>query len=356
MRGIMESDPDAVFCFWGGDRMVEVGGVENLGLHYRESSFFGIRQVVMNLPRIMGQFKLCKSQIETFQPDAVILIDYAGFNLRIAKFAKQRGFKSFFYIAPKVWAWDEGRVKRIRRYVDELFVIFPFEGDYFRGHNIESHFEGNPLVDAIAERMQHIPPRSEFFESVGLEDRPTIALLAGSRSGEIRANLPLMARVARSLPHYQFIVAGVDWLPRKLYEEAIGEGDIRYVEGVTYELLHHSEAAIVCSGTATLETALIGTPQVVMFRLPWIQEVLKPYVLKIPFVSLVNINLGREAVREVIQSSLDDREITHSLSEILVGGDQRERLLADYAELREIIGTAGASRRFAKRMVEILRR
>ncbi len=355
MRGLIEADPDAEFRFWGGDKMAEVGGAENLGLHYRKSSFFGFAQVILNIRKILGQLKDCKSQITEFQPDVVILIDYAGFNLKIAKFAKESGIKSYFYIAPKVWAWDESRIKRIKKYVDELFIIFPFEQEYFRKHGIEAHFEGNPLVDAIAAKCKNLPTRTEFICENNLADKPIIALLSGSRAGEIKANLPLMRNVAEEFVDYQFVVAGVDWLDREEYDKWLIGSDITFVEGQTYELLTHAAAAVVTSGTATLETALIGTPQVVVFRIPWYQVVLKPLFLKIPFVSLVNINLGREAVREILQSSLDPSTVTNALHKILPGGNKREKVLSDYAELSQIIGGEEASRRFAYRMVELLK-
>ncbi len=355
MRGLIEADPDAEFRFWGGDKMAEVGGRENLGLHYRESSFFGFAQVILNLKTILRQLKDCKTQIADFQPDVVILIDYAGFNLKIAKFAKESGIKSYFYIAPKVWAWDESRIKRIKKYVDELFIIFPFEQEYFRKHGIEAHFEGNPLVDAIAAKCKNLPTRTEFICENNLADKPIVALLSGSRAGEIKANLPLMRRIAEEFVDYQFVVAGVDWLDREAYDKWLIGSDITFVEGQTYELLTHAAAAVVTSGTATLETALIGTPQVVVFRIPWYQVVLKPIFLKIPFVSLVNINLGREAVREILQSSLDPTCVTDALCKILPGGKGREKVLSDYAELSQIIGDKDASHRFAHRMVELLK-
>ncbi len=356
MRGLREADSDAEFRFWGGDKMASVGGVENLGLHYRDSSFFGFVEVVKNLPTILGQLARCKRQIREFKPDVVILIDYAGFNLKIARFAKELGVKSYFYIAPKVWAWNKSRIEKIRRYVDELFVIFPFEVEYFGSRGVESHFEGNPLVDAIVERCSALPLREKFKEMNGLDERPMIALVAGSRASEIKANLPFMRLVADHFPDYQFVVAGVDWLPRELYDKHIEGSDIRVVESQTYELLKHSEAAIVTSGTATLETALIGTPQVVVFRIPLFHQLMRPLVLKIPFISLVNINLGREAVREIVQSSLDTKEVEESLCSILCGGDGREKMLKDYAELQHIIGGVDASRRFAAKMVVLLKR
>lgn len=356
MRGLLDSDPQAEFHFWGGDNMANVGGVENLGLHYRESSFFGLANVFRNLGTIAKQFKQCQREIEEFAPDVVILIDYAGFNLRIAKFTKGLKIKTFYYIAPKTWAWDEKRVNNIRKYIDELFIIFPFESDYFKSKGIKSHFEGNPLVDAIADRCQNTPSREEFIEKNGLDKRPIIALLAGSRATEIKTNLPIMRGVAERFPDYQFVVAGVDWLSREIYDNILIDSPIAFVESQTYELLSLSEAAIVTSGTATLETALIGVPQVVVYRIPWIQKVLFPIVIKIPYVSLVNINLGRECVKELLQVSTDPTDAAEELSRIIKGGSKRDRILADYKELKTIIGESGASQRFAKRMVEILKK
>ncbi len=312
--------------------------------------------MIFNIFTILGQIKRCKAEIAAFAPDVVILIDYAGFNLKIARFAKESGIKSYFYIAPKVWAWSAKRIEKIRRYVDELFIIFPFETKYFRDRGIEAHFEGNPLVDAIAEKIDKIPSKELFLERNGLDNRPIIALVAGSRASEIEANLPLMRCVAEEFEGYQFVIAGVDWLPREAYDKHLKGSDIKLVESQTYELLHHSEAAIVTSGTATLETALIGVPQVVVFRLPLLHVTLRPLVLKIPYVSLVNINLEREAVREILQSSLNPDAVVESLRKILIGGEGRTKMLADYDELRTIIGERDASHRFARRMIELLKR
>ncbi len=355
MRGILAEDPTAEFRFWGGDKMAEVGGVENLSRHYRESSFFGLVQIVRNLPTILRQIRDCKREIEAYAPDLLILVDYAGFNLKMAKFAKSIGVKTHYYIAPKVWAWNEGRIELIRKYVDELYVIFPFERDYFVGKGIVPHFEGNPLVDALAERYPLLPEREVFLECNGLEDRPIVAILAGSRRSEIRDNLRFMIEVAKSFPDHQFIVAGVSWLARGEYERHLVGSDIKYVCDQTYELLNLSEAALVTSGTATLETALMGIPEVVVFRIPAWQVALRPYFLKIPFISLVNLNLGREAVREIVQSSMDPADAVAALRRIVVGGEGRAKMLDDFAELREIIGAEGASRRFAHKIVSLIK-
>ena len=356
IEGLKLSDPQAGFRFWGGDKMAEAGGAENLRKHYRETSFFGIVQVIRNYGTIRRQIRECKEDILAYAPDVLILIDYPGFNMRMAEFAHRHGIRTFYYIAPKVWAWREWRVRSIQKYVDRLFVIFPFECKYFPKHGIEPVFEGNPLVDAIEHRRKSLPSREEFVAEHGLDERPIVALLAGSRRGEIADNLPMMADLARQFPGMQFVVAGVPWIDRALYEKAIGDAPVRYLCDCTYELLHSASAAIVTSGTATLETALFGVPEVVVYRTLWINIKLRPYVLKVPYVSLVNLNLGRESVREIIQSGYDTAEAAAELRAILPGGGKRQRMLDDFDELRRIIGGPGASDRFARRMVDELKK
>ena len=353
--GLRKADPEAQFRFWGGDRMAEAGGKANLRKHYRETSFFGVVQVLKNLGTIRRQMRECQNDIAAFAPDVVILIDYPGFNLKIARWAHKHGLRTFYYIAPKVWASREGRIKGIQRYVDRLFVIFPFECDYFPRHGIDPVFEGNPLVDALEARRGTLPAPEEFRRRNGLDSRPIIALLAGSRRSEIRKNMPLMVRLAERFPGHQFVVAGVPWLDRTLYEEHIAGSPIRYVCDQTYETLAAAEAAVVASGTATLETALLGIPEVVVYRLAPIEYYGMPLVVRCPWVSLVNLNLRREAVAEVLQSNLDITRAERELRAILPGGEHRERMLADFEELRSVIGGPGASDRFAARMVELLK-
>ena len=356
MKGIRKSDPEAQFRFCGGDMMAAVGGKENLLKHYREMSFFGFVQVAMNLRTILGQMKECCRDIVAFNPDVVILIDYPGFNVKIAEFAHGKGIPVHYYIAPKVWAWKEHRVKALKKFVDKLYIIFPFEKEYFRAKGIEPHFEGNPLMDAIAERCAAAPDEATFRRENGLDERPIVALLAGSRVSEIKANLRFMAELAERMPAKQFVVAGVSWIAREQYEAFTADMPVKFVCDKTYELLQISEAAVVTSGTATLETALIGIPELVVYGVPWLYEKLKPYVLKIPYVSLVNLNLQREAVREMVvyHPSVDEAE--KELRSILKGGSKREKMLADFYELRTIIGGAGASDRFAADIVTTLQK
>ena len=357
MQGILNADPEARFRFTGGDRMAKVAGRESMLYHYTEMSFFGFVQVAMNLRTIFSQMDKVKADIEKFSPDVIILIDYPAFNLRIAKWAKAKGIKVYYYIAPKVWAWKERRVKALRKYVDRLYTIFPFETEYFRSHGIEPTFCGNPLADDIAECRAKMPEREVFLNENSLDKRPIVALLAGSRRSEIKANLPDMVAIARRFPELQFVVTAVGWIDMALYDSYISNTEnVRCVVDRTQQTLAMSDAAIVTSGTATLETALMGIPEIVIYHVPWLYEKLKPYFLRIPYISLVNINLDREAVRELVCARLDIDNATRELRSILSGGDKRERMLRDFEELRTMIGVEGASQRFATDIVNTLKR
>ena len=355
MRGIRQNDNNASFRFSGGDSMAKVGGAENMLYHYKQMSFFGFVQVAKNLRTIFHQIDDVKADIESFNPDVIILIDYPAFNLRIAKWAKSRNIRVYYYIAPKVWAWKERRVKQLRKYVDRLYTIFPFETEYFRGHGIEPTFCGNPLVDDIAERRASLPSREAYIAECGLDSRPIVALLAGSRASEIKANLPDMVALARRFTDYQFVVTAVPWIDKSLYDSIIADSGVRYVCDRTQQTLAMSEAAIVTSGTATLETALMGIPEVVLYHVPWLYEKIKPYFLRIPYISLVNINLNREAVKELVRADLPIELSARELQAILPGGSDRERMLRDFDELRTMMGEAGASERFAKDIVNSLK-
>lgn len=355
MKGLKRHDPQAGFRFWGGDRMAAEGGTENLVEHYRNTSFFGIWEVIRNARTILGQIDRCKRDIADYAPDVLILIDYPGFNMKMAEFAHNKGIRTFYYIAPKVWAWKEYRVKKIKRWVDRLFIIFPFEIDYFRRWGLDAVFEGNPLCDALAQQMESIPPADRFREQNGLGDKPIVALLAGSRRSEIRNNMPFMAELAGRFPDYQFVVAGVSWLERSLYEEILDGTGIGFVENQTYALLAHSEAAVVTSGTATLETALIGTPEVVCYRTNRLSYIVGRMFIKGKFISLVNLIMDRETVRELIQGDMNMENATAELAAILPGGAKREAMEEDFRLLRDKVGGSGTSDRVAARMVEELK-
>ena len=355
MRGLQAEDSEAQFRFWGGDKMAEVGGAENLAKHYRETSFFGIAQVLRNLKTIFGQIDECKRDIEAYNPDVVILIDYPSFNMRIAKWAKERGMKVYYYIAPKVWAWKEWRVKEIRKYVDRLYTIFPFETEYFRSKGIEPIFCGNPLCDSIAQYKAQMPSREEYLRECGLDERPIVALLAGSRRSEIKDNLADMVAISRNFPEYQFVVTAVPWIEREMYDDILANTAVKVVCNKTYDTLVYAESAIVTSGTATLETALIGTPEIVLYHIPKLYEWLRPIVLKIPYISLVNINLNRECVREIVVNKIAVEAVSEELRAILEGGSRRAKMLADFAELQEMMGGEGSSHRVAQDIIKSLK-
>lgn len=356
IRGLVEEDPQARFNFWGGDKMLEAAGGEGLVKHYRETSFFGVVNVLKNLRTVLSQISLCKQQILQFSPDVIILIDYPSFNMKIAQWAHERGIRVYYYIAPKVWAWKEWRVKSIRKYVDRLYVIFPFEVEYFRSKGIEPVFRGNPLMDAILKRQPQLPSWEEFRLANSLDARPLVALVAGSRVAEVRDNLPQMVRIAEAMPEYQFVVTAVDWIDESIYRELTLDTPVKYLKGQTYETLNVAKAAIVTSGTATLETALLSTPQIVVFYIPRLYEFLRRFVLKIKWVSLVNINMQRETVKELIAHDVPAELAVDELKKILPGGSQRERVLEEYAQLRQMMGGEGSSARVARDIVQSLQK
>ncbi|MEW5844808.1 MAG: lipid-A-disaccharide synthase [Bacteroidota bacterium] len=353
MKGIKKNDPDAQFLYFGGDLMAEQGGT--LIKHYRDMAFMGFLEVLLNLRTIKANMELCKQSIAKYKPDIVILVDYPGFNLRIAKFAKQSGFKVFYYIAPKVWAWKESRVEKLKRFVDKLFVIFPFEIEYFKGKGIEPVYEGNPSIDAIVSKLPHPIPLREFCEKNGLPQKPVIALVAGSRKQEIHYNLPVMLKVTERFPEYQFVIAGAPSLEYSIYEPYIKGTEVRVVFGQTYELLSCSTLAFVTSGTATLEAALLNVPQVVCYRGNFFSMLIAWMVIKVKYISLVNLNMGFEVVRELKQYDLTPEILYNEALKLLPGKPERERQLEQYAQLRAKLGERGASERVGKRMVELLK-
>lgn len=353
MKGIKKNDPDAQFLYFGGDLMAEQGGT--LIKHYRDMAFMGFLEVLLNLRTIKANMELCKQSIVEYKPDIVILVDYPGFNLRIAKFAKQSGFKVFYYIAPKVWAWKESRVEKLKRFVDKLFVIFPFEIEYFRGKGIEPVYEGNPSIDAIVSKLPDPIPLKDFCEKNDLPLKPIIALVAGSRKQEIRYNLPVMLKVTEKFPEYQFVIAGAPSLEYSIYEPYIQGTGVKVVFGQTYDLLSCSTLAFVTSGTATLEAALLNVPQVVCYRGNFFSMLIAWMVIKVKYISLVNLNMGVEVVRELKQYDLTPETLNSEAKKLLPGKPERDRQLEQYAQLRAKLGERGASERVGKKMVELLK-
>lgn len=325
---------------WGGDRMTAAGA--RVVKHYRELAFMGFTQVIMNLRTILRNIDTCKKDIETFKPDAIILIDYPGFNLRIAEWAHAKGIPVHYYISPQVWAWKKGRVHTIKRVVDHLYVILPFEKDWYAKYGYAVDFVGHPLLDAIEQEG-----RSELQPLPGADDRPVVALLPGSRQQEIARVLPLMVAVARRYPTYRFVLAAAPSVPESTYTALIGDGPITVVNGRTYDVLRHARGALVTSGTATLETALFGVPEVVCYSGGALNVWIARRLVDIQFISLVNLIMGREVVRELIQSDLNVRTLSKELERIMQPGTDRDTMERDLAQLREKLGGPGASQKVA---------
>lgn len=344
MRALAEIDPQAQFRFWGGDRMEAVGG--KLIKHYRDLAFMGFWEVVTNLRTILRNIDLCKGDITAYQPDALIFIDYPGFNMRIAKWAKQQGIPTDYYISPQIWAWKENRIKAIRRDVDAMYVILPFEKDFYEGkHQYPVHFVGHPLLDAIAARRE--VSMEVFKRENGLDERPIIALLPGSRKQEIAKMLSVMLSVVGSYHPYQFVIAGAPSLGYDFYRQFIREENVHFVSGKTYDLLSHAHAALVTSGTATLETALFRVPEVVCYRGNWISYQIAKRVISLKYISLVNLIMDAPVVTELIQGDLNTRNLKVELDKLLDPA-YRDKLQRDYQALRERLGNEGASRRTAQ--------
>lgn len=347
MRALQQIDPEAEFRFWGGDRMEAVGG--KLIKHYRDLAFMGFWEVITNLKTILRNIDFCKRDITQFQPDALIFIDYPGFNMRIAKWAKEKGIPTHYYISPQIWAWKENRIKAIKRDVDAMYVILPFEKDFYEGkHQYPVHFVGHPLLDAIAARKE--VSEEIFKKENGLDERPIIALLPGSRKQEIAKMLSVMLSVVGSYHQYQFVIAGAPSLGYDFYKQFIKEENVHFVTGKTYDLLSHAHAALVTSGTATLETALFNVPEVVCYRGNWISYQIAKRVISLKYISLVNLIMDAPIVTELIQGELNTKNLKTELDKLL-NPEHRAQLLKDYKTLREKLGNEGASERTASLIV-----
>jgi len=347
IKAIRSKDQEAQIRCWGGDKMEEAGAT--LVKHYRELAFMGFVEVIANLGTILKNLKFCKSDISSFQPDVLVLIDYPGFNLRIAEWAKKHGFKVVYYISPQVWAWKAGRVKKMKLCIDRLITILPFEKNYFEENwNWNVDYAGHPLLEAIHDFQKDEQPNH-------LSDKPIIALLPGSRKQEIRKKLPVMLEVSRQFSDYQFIVARAPGLDEGFYEPILkGYDNVTSISGKTYSLLSKATAALVTSGTATLETALLGIPQVVCYKGSEISYQIAKRLVKIKFISLVNLILNKEAVKELIQGEFNTKNVANELSLILPGGLKREKIIQDYAELKRLLQSENtASSKAAGIIVEI---
>jgi lipid-A-disaccharide synthase len=346
IKELQKLDPNAQIRFWGGDKMKASGAT--LVKHYKELAFMGFAEVIKNLPEILKNFKFCKSDITAFQPDVVIFIDYPGFNLRMAKWAKENNYKTVFYISPQVWAWKENRVKNIKKYIDKMLVILPFEKDFYKKWNYEVEYVGHPLVKVIEDFKKHHP---EIRVSGN-----TVALLPGSRKQEIEAKLPVMLQATKNFPEYQFVVGKAPSTEDEFYDSFIKDyKNVKVMSNDTYSLLMKSEAALVTSGTATLETALFGVPEIVCYKASNISYHIAKRLVKLKFISLVNLIMNKEVVKELIQTDLTADKITVNLKKILFDSEKKQQLKQDYAALKLLLSEGGnASENAAKNIYSLL--
>ena len=362
MKGIYAEDPQADIRFWGGDLMKSVGG--ELVRHYKEGAIIGFVEVFVKARMLLGNVSFCKKDIKEWNPDVVILIDYPGFNFKIAEFAHKAGFKVFYYIAPKVWASREGRIKKLKAYVDKLFIVFPFEIPYFTRKGIPFVYKGNPLIDAVDGSRAMNETRADFLKRNSLEDKPIIAMLAGSRKGEINTMMPVLTEFAakmKSLPQYagyQFIIGGAPARTRSDYEPWLTEENRKYIHilfGETQSVIRHAEAAVVNSGTASLETVLFNTPQVVGYIGNPLTYQIAKRIVKLKYISLGNLIIDRGAFKEFIQDDCNPDMILKEVRSLLEDQDYRSEMLSDYADIRNALGGSGASAAVAKAMLDELR-
>lgn len=355
MRALLQEDPKAEFRFFGGDLMKEVGGT--CVRHYKSLAYMGFIPVLLHLRTILRNMEFCKNDVEAWNPDVLILVDYPGFNLKIAQYIKlHTEIPIFYYISPKIWAWKEYRIKNIQHDVDAMFSILPFEVEFYQRYHFPVHYVGNPCVDAVDAFRKNFNETFETFISAhNWEQKPIIALLAGSRKQEIKDNLRRMIKASRYFPDYQFVVAGAPGIEADFYRRYM-DADTKIVFGETYRLLSHATAALVTSGTATLETALFRTPQVVCYYTAAgkLVSLLRRMILKVPFVSLVNLIAGKEVVTELVAGDMQVKAIKQELSYILPGSERRKRMLENYDCLIQILGKAGASGRAARQMLQAL--
>lgn len=357
MQSLMQYDPEAEFRFFGGDLMAKVGGTRVK--HYRELAYMGFVPVLLHLPTIFKNMKMCKEDIMRWKPDAVILVDYPGFNLSIAKFVKKNtSIPVYYYISPKIWAWKEWRIKAIKRDVKEMFSILPFEVAFYeKKHHYKIHYVGNPTAEEV-DNFLHVYSESkdEFCQRNGLSSKPIIAILAGSRKQEIKDNLPSMLEAARHFEDYQMVVAAAPSITESYYKRFLENSEAKMVKTQTYELLAHATVALVTSGTATLETALLNVPQVVCYETP-VPKLIRfafKHIIKVRFISLVNLIADKEIVQELLADRFSIRNIANELYRILPGQPSRERMLADYQLVRKRLGNEVAPDNAARIMVEKL--
>jgi lipid-A-disaccharide synthase len=350
MKELYKKDPLAEIRFWGGDLMQQAGGT--LVKHYRDLAFMGFAEVIQNLKTILRNIKFCKADIEAFEPDAIIFIDYPGFNMRIAQWAKQKGYSTHYYISPQIWAWKENRIKAIKRDVDKMYIILPFEKEFYENkHDYKVEFVGHPLIDAIQNREAADP--AAFKKEHNLDDRPVIALLPGSRKQEIAKMLTGMLSIVEDFPDYQFVIAGAPSQEYSFYEQYLKDSNVKFISNKTYDLLSIAHAALVTSGTATLETALFKVPEVVCYKGSWISYQIAKRIITLKYISLVNLIMDKEVVKELIQENFNTKNIRIELQKILTSND-RDNLLKAYDLLEKKLGGPGASAKTANLIIKHL--
>lgn len=344
LSALLDRKPQTEIRFWGGDEMASIAGTPRR--HIRDLAFMGFVEVIKHLPTILGHFKFAKKDILDFKPDALVLIDYPGFNLRMAKWAQKNGIKVIYYISPQLWAWHQSRAEKIRTDVDRMLVILPFEKAFYKKYNIDVDYVGHPL----AERLLKMSPNSDFRAKHGLDDRPIVALLPGSRDQEIASMLPIMLEAAVS-DQYQFVIAGAPSKETDIYKPYLKNSLVSMVHGDTYQLLLHAHAAMVTSGTATLETALLNVPQIVCYKGSWLSYQIAKRVIKVDYISLVNLILNRPLVPELIQENLNKSNLIATLNDIS-NGPARSAILEGYAEIRDVLGDTKASATAAELIIK----
>lgn len=347
IKAIKPLDGEADIRCWGGDLMRQAGG--ELAKHYKEMAFMGFLEVVKNMNTIFKNISYCKEDIAKFKPDVVIFIDFSGFNLRIAKWAKKNGYRTNYYISPQVWASREGRVKKIKKYIDKMYVILPFEKGFYAKHQFEVTFVGHPLLDAISNTK--MTPSNIFRTENHLDSRPIVALLPGSRKQEVEKMLEVMLSVVPYFSDYQFVIAGAPSLNNDFYKRFLANQNVHFVSNQTYSLLSHAHAALVTSGTATLETALFKVPQVVCYRGNWISYQIAKRIITLSYISLVNLIMNKEVVKELIQNDLTTENLKAELS-LITHGEKRAQVVTDYDILVNKLGGTGASEKVAKLIVQ----
>lgn len=352
IRALQQENSELDFRFWGGDLMAKYAGKPVK--HIKELAFMGFIEVLMNLRTIMRNIRFCKEDILEFKPDALVLIDYPGFNLRIAEWAKTQNIKVYYYISPQVWAWKQSRVYKIKKSVDHLFTILPFESEFYARFDYPVEYVGHPLLDAIEQFKQNQQSEADFRKQHGFSEKPIVAILPGSRKQEIKVKLPIMLEALKGMDQFEIVVAGAPALDSEFYAPFFEHSEIKIIHGATYDLLNYAESAIVTSGTATLETALFNVPEVVCYKASSISYHIAKRLVKIKYISLVNLIMDAQVVTELIQFECNPQRIRQEFELITPGGKGRETMLKNYAILREKLGTGGASKKVAQSLLKTI--